>query len=72
MPVPSGGRFTAYLPAERGLLAERAAREGCSENYLLRVAVRAFLGLPVPAHYRRELLESLQHDSARDQAGAAA
>jgi hypothetical protein len=58
--VPASGRFTAYLPAERGLLAERARAEGTSENYLVRVAVRAFLGLPVPAHYRLELLESLQ------------
>ena len=53
--LPAGGRFTAYLPAERELLAELARAEGCSENYLVRIGVRALLGLPIPRHYRERL-----------------
>lgn len=59
MALPAGGRFTAYLPEERELLQERAAEEASSENYLLRVGVRALLGLPIPRRYRDEILANL-------------
>jgi hypothetical protein len=65
--VPAGGRFTAYLPAERLLLQERAKAEGCSENYLLRIGVRLLLGLSVPARFQAEVQENLAsgpHDRA--------
>lgn len=58
--LPAGGRFTAYLPAERTLLAERAAADGCSENYLVRIGVRALLGLPIPPWARAELERNLE------------
>lgn len=58
--LPAGGRFTAYLPGEREALAARAAVEGCSENYLVRIGVRALLGLPVPAWAREELARNLE------------
>ena len=57
--LPAGGRFTAYLPAERALLQELAAEEGSSENYLLRIGVRALLGQPIPAHYRARIRANL-------------
>ena len=60
----NGGRFTAYLPDEREPLAALARAEGCSDNYLVRVAVRALLGLPVPAHYRDQLLDNLAQPDA--------
>jgi hypothetical protein len=55
--LPDNGRFSAYLPAERALLHELAAEEGCSENYLVRIGVRALLGLPVPT-WARERIEA--------------
>lgn len=53
-------RFTAYLPGERELLHALAREEGTSENYLVRVAVRALVGLPVPRHYRERILAALE------------
>ncbi len=60
------GRFTAYLPREREILARRAQEEGCSENYLVRMGVRAVLGLSVPARLRDEIRAALD---AGDPAG---
>lgn len=48
----NAGRFTAYLPDELELLQELAREQGSSTNYVVRVAVRALLGLPVPAWAR--------------------
>lgn len=62
--LPAGGRFTAYLPGERELLAELARADGCSENYLVRVAVRALVGLPIPAHYRERIAGELERERA--------
>jgi hypothetical protein len=58
----AGGRFTAYLPDELELLEELRREEGSSSNYLVRVAVRALLGLEIPAHYRRIILDNLDRD----------
>lgn len=58
--LPAGGRFTAYLPGERELLRELANEEGSSENYLVRIAVRALVGLPIPPHYRERLRRELE------------
>lgn len=58
--LPAGGRFTAYLPGERELLQELAAEEGTSENYLVRIGVRALLGLPVPPWARRRIADALE------------
>jgi DnaJ-domain-containing protein 1 len=42
-------RFTAYLSErERDTLRERADELGTSENYLVRMALRSFLGLSTP------------------------
>jgi hypothetical protein len=70
--LPAGGRFTAYLPAERELLQALSAEEGSSENYLLRIGVRALLGLPIPAHYRARVRENLEDGSLAGQPKAAA
>lgn len=59
MALPAGGRFTAYLPDERELLQALAAEERSSENYLLRVAARALLGLPIPPRYRAMIQANL-------------
>jgi hypothetical protein len=56
----SAGRFTAYLPGERELLHQLAEQEGCSENYLVRIAVRALLGLPVPSWARERISRELE------------
>lgn len=72
--LPAGGRFTAYLPAERLELQALAGAEGSSENYLLRVALRGLLGLPIPAHYRERLRSNLEEgllDQPPDRARAA-
>jgi hypothetical protein len=58
----NGGRFSAYLPAERDLLTQRAKEESTSENWLVRLGVRVVLGLPVPERERRRLLESLERE----------
>jgi hypothetical protein len=60
----NGGRFSAYLPAERELLAQRAKEEGSSENWLVRLGVRVVLGLPIPERDRRRLRESLEQDES--------
>lgn len=42
-------RFTAYLSKrEREALRERAEQERSSENYIVRLALRAFLKLDAP------------------------
>lgn len=64
--MSGGGRFAAYLPDERELLRVRAKEEGTSENWLVRLGVRAVLGLAIPERERRRLLESL--DRERDAA----
>ena len=48
----AGERFTAWLSeGERGALRRLARRHGCSENYLVRVALRAMLfGASVPPY----------------------
>jgi hypothetical protein len=58
--VNGNGRFSAYLPAERELLHELALEEGSSENYLLRIGVRALLGLPIPAWARERIAAGLE------------
>lgn len=60
--LPAGGRFTAYLPGERELLAELARAEGSSENYLVRIGVRALLGLTIPGHYRAQIEAGFERD----------
>lgn len=43
-------RFTAWLSdAERQGVRELAEKYGTSDNYIIRLAVREQLGLPVPA-----------------------
>lgn len=63
--LPAGGRFTAYLPAERELLQELAHEEQTSENYLVRIGVRALLGLPVPPWARRRIADGLELERSR-------
>lgn len=55
------GRFTAHFsPAERAALRELASEEGSSENYLVRIGLRAVLGLPVPRWARERLAEVIE------------
>ena len=57
----AGTRFTAWFAeGERHSLHGLARRQGCSENYLVRVALRAFLYGEAPPQY---LLDDLAHDS---------
>ena len=59
------GRFTAHFsPAERAALRELAGEEGTSENYLVRVGLRAVLGYPVPRWVRERLEELLERPAA--------
>lgn len=52
-------RFTAWLSrTERDLLAKYAAEHECSENFVMRLAVRQFFGLPNPAHEKPETAEA--------------
>lgn len=69
--LPAGGRFTAYLPAERELLRELAGEEGTSENYLLRIGARALLGLPVPRWARERIAANLELELEREPRAAA-
>lgn len=42
-------RFTAYLSAsEREAISKRAMLLGASDNYVVRVCIRASLGMPIP------------------------
>lgn len=68
MSATNGGRFAAYLPTERELLAERAREEGTSQNWLVRLGVRAVLGLPINERDRKRLLENLEENTERDAA----
>jgi hypothetical protein len=70
--LPAGGRFTAYLPMEREALQALAGEEGSSENYLVRISVRALLGLPIPRHYRELLERNLEGGSLEAAEKAAA
>ncbi len=59
------GRFTAHFtPAERDALRAAAREQGTSENYLVRVGLRAVLGLPVPRWARDELERTLERVAA--------
>ena len=58
------GRFTAYLPDEREALHELARAEAGSENFLVRTAVRALLGLPIPEHYRQMIAGNVEPGGA--------
>ena len=68
----TSGRFTAYLPDERELLRELEREEGCSANYLVRLGLRALLGLEVPSRYRTMILENLERQDERARERAAA
>lgn len=44
-------RFTAWLSiAERNAIRSQAREYGTSENYVVRMAVRSLLGMPVPSN----------------------
>lgn len=44
-------RFTAWLSiAERNAIRTQAQEYGTSENYVVRMAVRQLLGMPVPSN----------------------
>ena len=59
------GRFTAHFsPAERAALRELALEEASSENYLVRLGLRALLGLPIPRHARERIREGLEPERA--------
>lgn len=65
---PASSRFTAYLgDQERERVRQLARREDCSENYVIRLAVRVMVGLPVPPRVADRVLEltrDLQQPSA--------
>lgn len=47
---------------EEAALRRYALQNGCSRSYVVRVALRLFLGLPVPSAVRDELLKRLAAD----------
>lgn len=52
----SNERFTAWLSTEeRDRIRQLAAEHECSENFIVRMAVRALvLGVPVPSYLKTE------------------
>jgi hypothetical protein len=59
----SGVTRSIWLQREEDLALARYTREnGTSRGYVVRIALRLFLGLPVSSRERAELLERLAQD----------
>lgn len=53
------GRFTAWLSfSERDKVRDEAARLGTSENYIVRMAVREYFGMPTHEKSRETSVKS--------------
>jgi hypothetical protein len=69
--VPSS-RFTLWLDDdERDALAREADDEGASFSYVVRLALRCYVGLPVPRRATERMSERFTFENVREREPAA-